>query len=416
MKFARDISLVLVLTALSVCAALAPRAAATSNQTTKSAGNKNFFVYMGTFINSTPGGHPDGNPQSKGIYMSRFNAETGSLSPPVLAAEVDNPTFLTISPNQRFLYVITERDPEAFVTAYAIDQRTGALRLLNRLPTGGSGTAYLSLDRTSRFVLLANYGSASVTAIEINRDGFLGRLTSFAQHSARHAPGGAAPPLPRPHATVASLDNRFVLVPDLGLNKIFIYRFDGDIGVLALPARAVDLPPDDGPRHFVFSRDGKFGYMIAQNSGNVDVFRWDQATGALALVQVAASFPKGLDAVNASAEIGLTPNGKFLYESNRRTRGPSHDLGPDSIVAYRVDQETGMLTQIQEVGMGGSIPRCFAIDPTGAYMVVGAQQTNRIEVYRIDSKDGKLSNSGVSIYIHTPACMQFADALTPHAR
>lgn len=406
MKFARSISSILVLTALSACAVFA---AASSKQVKHSAVEKNFFLYIGTFIGSQPGGHPDGNPPSKGIYMARFNADTGALSAPVLAAEVANPTFLTVSSDQRFLYAITESDPEAFVSAYAIDQRTGALRLLNRLPTGGSGTAYLSLDRTGKFVLFANYGSASVTALQINSDGSLGRLTSFVRHSARRTPRGAEPAIPRPHATVASPDNRFVLVPDLGLNKIFIYKFDAEQGVLGLPATVVDLPPGDGPRHFVFSPDGKFGYMIAQISGNVDVFSWDQATGTLSLIQAATSFPKGLDAENTSAEIELSPNGKFLYESNRRTRG-AHDLGPDSIVAYKVNQETGMLTQVQELDMGGSIPRCFSIDPIGRYMVVGGQQTNSVNVYRINQEDGKLSNSGVSISVHTPACMQFAPA------
>jgi 6-phosphogluconolactonase len=370
--------------------------------------SKSFFLYIGSFIGSTPGGHPDGKLPSKGIYMARFNAETGALSAPVLVAEIANPTFLAISPNHRFLYAITESDPEAFVSSYAIDQHTGELRILNRLPTGGSGTAHLSLDKTGRFILLANYGSASVTVIQVNSDGSLGRLTSFV-HSASRATG-VGTIVPRPHAAIASPDNRFVLVPDLGLNKIFVYKFDAEEGVLAVPATVVDLPSDDGPRHFVFSPDGKFGYLIGQTSGNVEVFRWHEATGTLSLVQIAASLPKGLEATNMSAEIGITPNGKFLYESNRRTSGSSHDLGPDSIVTYQIDQETGALTKIQDTNLGGSIPRCFSIDPTGGYMVVGGQQTNKVGLYRIDQESGKLSNSGVSIPIHTPACMQFVPA------
>lgn len=409
MKFARSIHSTIVLTALSACVVFAQGTRGASKQGGHSAVGKNFFLYIGSFIGSTPGGHPDGNPPSKGIYMARFGG-TGTLSPPMLVAEVANPTFLTVSPDQRFLYAITESDPEAFVSSYAIDQHTGSLRMLNRLPTGGSGTAYLSLDQTGRYVLLANYGSASVTVIQTNSDGSLGNLTSYVQHSARRAAGGGVATVPRPHSTIASPDNRFVLVPDLGLNKIFVHKFDADKGVLSIPATVVDLAPDEGPRHFVFSRDGKFGYLIAQTTGNVEVFRWDPATGILSPVQTAASFPKGLDATNMSAEIGITPNGKFLYESNRRTHGSSHDLGPDSIVAFRVDQETGALTEVQDLDLGGSIPRCFSIDPTGGYMVVGGQQTNRVDLYRIDQEDGKLSNAGVSIPIHTPACMQFADA------
>jgi 6-phosphogluconolactonase len=410
MKFAQSISSILILTALSSSAALAQVTTAAPKQVRHSAVEKKFFLYLGTFIGSTPGGHPDGKEPSKGIYMARFNAKTGALSAPVLAAEIANPTFLTVSANQRFLYSITESDPEAFVSSYAINPRTGDLRLLNKLPTGGSGTAYLSLDKTGKFILLANYGSASVTAIQVNADGSLGKLTSYVQHSARRTPGGGPPAVPRPHSTIASPDNRFVLVPDLGLNKIFVYKFDGGKGVLSYPATITDLPPGDGPRHFVFSPDGKFGYMIAQTSGNVEVFRWDAATGTLSPVQTATSAPKDLDAVNMSAEIGMTPNGKFLYESNRRTHGSSHDLGPDSIVAYQVNQQTGTLTEVQDLDRAGSIPRCFMIDPTGGYMVIGGQQTNNVSVFRIDQENGKLSDSGVSIPIHTPACMQFAHA------
>jgi 6-phosphogluconolactonase len=411
MKFARSISSILVPTVLSACIVFAQGKTAAPKQVGHNTDPKRFFLYIGTFIGSTPGGHPDAKPPSKGIYMARFDAETGTLSEPVLTAELANPTFMAISSNQRFLYAITESDPEAFVTSYAIDPHTGGLRMLNRLPTGGSGTAYLSLDGTGRFILLAHYGSASVTVIQIDSDGSLGKLTSFVQHSARRSAGGGAPPVPRPHAAVASPDNRFVVVPDLGLNKIFVYKFDAENGVLAIPAASVvDLTPEDGPRHFLFSADGKFGYMIGQASGNVEVFRWDQPTGTLSLVQTAVSFPKGLDATNMSAEIGITPNGRFLYESNRRLRGPSHDPGPDSIVAYQVNQETGVLTKVQDLDMGGSIPRCFSIDPTGGYMVVGGQQTNRVDLYRIDHESGKLSNSGVSIPIHTPACMQFVPA------
>lgn len=383
---------------------------AASKQARQSASEKKFFLYIGSFIDSTPNGYPDGEPQSKGVYMARFNAETGALSQPMLVAQVANPTFLTISPNQRVLYAITETDPEAFISSYAIDPHTGSLRILNRVPTGGSGTAFASLDRTGRYVLLANYGSASVTVIRTNSDGSLGSLTSFVKHFAGRGAVRGMEIVPHPHAAVASPDNRFVIVPDLGLDKIFIYKFDANKGVLDLPAKVVDLARNNGPRHFIFSPDGKFGYLISQTSGNVNVFRWDQATGSLSPVQTAASFPKGLDATNNSAEIGVTPNGKFLYESNRRSRGSFHDLGPDSIVAYRVDPETGKLTEVQTTDMGASIPRCFSIDPTGGYMAISGQQTNRVTLYRIDQEDGKLSNTGVSIPIHTPACMQFVHA------
>jgi 6-phosphogluconolactonase len=409
MKFARSMGAILAFMVLCECMAFAQAETAGRKQEVHNALSKSFFLYIGSFTGPAFNGHPDGKPPSKGIYMTRINAETGALSAPVLAAEVADPTFLAVSPNQRFLYATTESAP-AFVSSYAIDQHTGELRILNRVPTGGSGTAYVSLDRTGRFVLLANYGSSSVSVIQTNSDGSLRKMTSLIRHSATQAAGNGAPVVPHPHATIASPDNRFVIVPDLDLNKIFVYKFDAENGVLDSAATTVDLAPDEGPRHFVFSPDGRFGYLIGETTGNVHVFRWDQARGTLSPVQTAASFPKGLDATNMSAEIGITPNGRFLYESNRRVHGASHDLGPDSIVAYRVNQQTGTLTEVQDVDLGASIPRCFSIDPTGGYIAVGGQQTNRVALYRIDNQSGKLSDSGVSIPIHTPACMQFAAA------
>jgi 6-phosphogluconolactonase len=417
MKFCRIVGTLFVLASLSNFAVPAQGSGAAPDHAKHRTADRRFFLYIGSFTGAAPNGHPDGSAPSKGIYAARFDAGTGDLGAPMLAAELTNPSFLAVSANHRFLYAISESDPEAFVTAYATDLHTGRLRMINKLPTGGAGTAFLSLDKTSKFVLLANYGSGSISVIRIEADGSLGKLTSFVQHSAPRGPRGArgSPPtipvIPHPHAIVASPDNRFVIVPDLGLNRIFIYRFDAATGILGLPAKAVDLAPDEGPRHFVFSPDGKFGYLISQTSGNVNVFSWDPAEGTLTQVQAAPSLAKGLDANNMSAEIGITPNGKFLYESNRRTHGVSREPGPDSIAVYDIDRQTGALTEVQDLDQGGSIPRCFSIDPTGGFLVVGAQQNNLVEVYRIDSQDGKLFNTGKSIPVHTPACMQFIPVL-----
>jgi 6-phosphogluconolactonase len=417
MKLARSIGTICLFATLPAYAMQVESSAAAASRTKRHSATKHFLLYIGSFTGSAHNGHPDASAPSKVIYVAHFNAETGELNAPTLAAEVTNPSFLAVSANHRFLYSITEAEPEAFVTAYAADTHTGRLRMLNKLPTGGAGTAFLSLARTGKFVLLANYGSGSISAIQVLADGSLGKLTSFVQHSLPRGPRGARstppppPTIPHPHTIIASPRNHFVVVPDLGLNKIFIYEFDAANGVFNLPAKAVDLAPDDGPRHFVFSPDGKFGYLIAQTSGNVEAFSWDEASGALTLIQTAPSLPKGLEANNMSAEIGLTPDGRFLYESNRRTHGSTRELGPDSIGVYNVNRETGTLTAVQESDQGNAIPRCFSIDPTGGYLLVGAQQNNLVEVYRIDPQDGKLSKTGQSISVHAPACMQFVPAL-----
>jgi 6-phosphogluconolactonase len=399
--------------ALTLALATPPiRSAAAQSPERNSTHSTDYFLYIGSFTGPAPNGHPDGGTPSKGIYVATFNSATGDLGVAQLAAEIPDPSFLAISPDQRFLYAAIETQPESFASAYAIDASTGKLHLLNKLSSGGAGTAFISLDRTGKFALLAHYGSSSVSVISIKPDGSLGEMTAFIQHSASHSVSrdpSEAPVIPRPHSIVVSPDNRFAIVPDLGLNKLFIYGFDPTTGSLSrFPPSAIDLAPDEGPRHFVFSPDGKFGYLIAQTTGNVIVFSWDQLHGTLTQLQAAPSFPKGLDASNMSAEIAITPDGKFLYESNRRTHGPNHELGPDSIGVYSVNPHTGLLTEVQQAAQDAALPRCITIDPTGRYLLMGAQQNNRIEVFRIDPHDGKLSNTGKSTFVHTPACMQFA--------
>lgn len=398
----------------AVSAGVAAQNASTSDASAHTA-HQDYFLYIGSFTNTAPNGQPDGGIPSKGIYVARFNGRTGELGEPSIAAEVTNPTVLAMSPNHRFAYAISEISPEAFVTAYAIDGHSGRLQMLNKVPTGGAGTTYISLDRSGKYVLLANYGSGSVSVIEVEADGSLGKLTSWIQHTMRRHPGrpaaGSSPPVAaHPHSTVASPDDRYIVVPDFGLDQLFVYGFNADNGTLRIPATTVDLAPGEGPRHFVFSPNDKYAYLISQTTGNVSVFKWDSSQGALTRLQSVPSFPPDLDATNLSAEIALSPDGKFLYESNRRTRNLTHELGPDTIDVYQVDADSGSLTPVQVVDVGGAIPRCFSIDPSGAFLVVSEQQKNRIEVYRIDQESGKLFDTGTSVSIHTPACMQFVPA------
>lgn len=366
-------------------------------------GTEQKLVYVGTYTKFTPNGISDGLPPSKGIYMARFNPADGSFGPLTLAAPLKESSFMAVTRDHRFLYAISEAVPEAYVAAYAIDPKTGALRLLNRLPTGGSQTCFIALDRTEKNVLMASYGSGSISVIHLAPDGSLGELTSFVQHM---APARArADDAPHPHEMVPSPGNHFIVNPDLGLNKLFVYRFDPATGTLDLPASIVDLPPNEGPRHFVFSKDGRFGYLIAQTTGHVLVFTWNEAEGKLSLIQVVPTTPPGLEATNLSAEIQLTPDGRFLYESNRRSSDAGRKLGPDSIVGFRINPETGKLTQAEELALGDDVPRFFMIDSSGRYLLEAGQQVNRINVYRIAGQTGKLTKVAQSGYVHMPVCL-----------
>jgi 6-phosphogluconolactonase len=388
---------------------------------TASAATHQYFVYFGTYTGFKYVHHGKpigvGSSRSKGIYVSRFSAETGSMSQAQLAASIVNPSFLAVRPDNRFLYAMSE-DPQSvgpsldhasYVSAFAIQPKTGKLRLLNTVPTGGTSTCFLSLDKTGRYVFLANFGDGSVSVIRVKDDGSLGRETAFIQevgHSVR--PGIQA--APHPHSILVSPDNRYVIVSDLGLDKIFIYHFDAATGKLSPPnAPFVSVRPGTGPRHFTFGRWGKFGYQLSEFGGIISVFAWDPSKCILTHIQDQNTIPNDFQGHNDSAEIEISPDGKFLYESNRRRIG-EFVRGPETIGVYAIDPVKGTLTEVQQILSGGKMPRSFAIDPTGSWLLAAHELTNNIVLFRVDKKTGRLMGTRQSIDVYTPVCIKFVPA------
>jgi 6-phosphogluconolactonase len=377
---------------------------------------KEFFLYSGTYTGFKFVRHnlPNGVSQShsKGIYVSRFNAATGELTEPQLAAEIANPSFITIAPNHKFLYAVSEDplsvgpplDHASYVSAYAIDAATGKLRLLNTKPTGGTSTCFVSIDKTGKYVMMASFGSSSISILNVHPDGSLGGMTAYMLHLG-HSLDPAIQNIPHPHSILPSPDNKHVIVSDLGLDKIFVYNFDDKTGALspADPTFAT-VKPGGGPRHFTFGRDGKFGYQLGEMSGALDVFSWNP-TGVLTTVQVLSTVTPGLVTDNHSAEIEIAPNGRFLYESNRRVHGEGI-RGPDSIGVFAIDPQKGTLTQVQEQSTV-IMPRSFAVDPTGNYLLAASELNNIVASYKIDQTTGKLSPTGKQVAFDTPVCLKF---------
>lgn len=381
----------------------------------------NYFVYIGTYTGFKYVHHSRtwgvGDSHSKGIYVSRFNSATGDLSEPELAAEITNPSFLTISPDHRFLYAISEDplslgpplDHSSYVSVFAIEPASGKLRLLNTVPASGTSTCYISIDKTGKYVFMANFGSGSISVIRVKEDGSLGELTSFIQDVGQSVDPSIQNEA-HTHWVGVSPDNRFVVVSDLGLDRVFSFHFDQNTGKLSpLDAPYATVYPGGGPRHFVFDPEGKFGYQLSEMSGNVDVFAWNSADGKLTEVQRAQTVPHDFFGSNHSAEIEIRPDGKFLYESNRRTQG-ENVRGPDTIGVYSIDSRTGVLTPVQETLSGGTMPRNFDIDPTGAYLLAANQLSNNVVVFAIDRNTGKLSKTGEEIKADTPVCLKFVPA------
>jgi len=347
-------------------------------------------VYFGTYTS--------GRNAAEGIYRSVLDTETGELSAPVLAVKAENPSFLEIHPSGKFLYAVSESGRTGTVSAYAIEPDTGNLKLLNSRPSGGSGPCHVNIDQAGKNVLVANYGSGSVSVILIKSDGSLAEPTGFVQHegasvNTRRQKG------PHAHSINVSPDNRFVFVADLGLDKIMIYKLDVEKGTIAAndPAFA-KVKPGAGPRHFTFGADGRYAYVINELDGTVTAFAYQPASGTLTEIQTITTLPDGFAGSSSCAEVRVHPSGRFLYGSNR---------GHDSIAVYRIDPAEGTLTFVEHERAGIKTPRNFNIDPTGKFCLVANQGGNSVIVFRIDQKTGALEPTGNKISIGRPVCIRF---------
>jgi 6-phosphogluconolactonase len=346
-------------------------------------------VYIGTYTG--------GQNASKGIYRSTLDLVTGALSEPVLAAEARNPTFLEIHPNGRFLYCVSEQ-AKGVVRAFAIEAATGALQPLNEQSSRGDGPCHVSIDRTGRNVLVANYGSGTAAVIPIQPDGRLAEPTGFVQHSGS-GPNPKRQSGPHAHSINPSPDNRYAFVADLGIDKIMIYKLDPEKGtIVANDPPFAQLKPGAGPRHLAFHPNGKFAYVINELGGTITAFAYKPASGALTELQTVPTLPAGFTGASTCAEVRVHPSGRFVYGSNR---------GHDSLVVYRIDPAKGTLTYVEHESAGIKTPRNFNIDPTGAFCLVANQDSDSVVVFRINSETGALEPTPNRIAVGKPVCIRF---------
>lgn len=356
------------------------------------------LVYLGTYT----------GPNSQGIYVSHFDGTTGALTPPVLAAETPNPSFLASHPSHEFLYAVNEVNTfegarTGSVSAFAIDRASGKLTLLNVQPSGGADPAHLTVARNGRHVFAANYSGGSVAVLPLDGDGRLRPPSAIVRHS-----GSSVDPQrqqsPHAHAIVLDAASRFAYAADLGLDQVLIYRFDAAAGTLA-PA---DPPfervrPGSGPRHVAIHPSGRFAYVINEMACTITAFRVDAASGALKELQTTSTLPAGqtVEKGFSTAEIMVHPSGKFVYGSNR---------GHNTIAVFAIDESTGRLALIEHEPTQGSTPRGFGIDPGGTYMLVGNQRSDSVVVFRIDAQRGALAPTGHTIKVGSPVSIEFVSS------
>lgn len=350
-------------------------------------------VYIGTY---TPN-----NGISKGIYTCLFDPATGKLTEPSLAIESVNPSFLAVHPSRRFLYAVNELNEgpgngNGGVTAMKINP-DGTLTKLNEQPSHGGSPCHCNVDATGRTLLIANYHGGNVVAYPISTDGKLGKATSNIHHKDASR-NDAAELHPRAHSINLSSDNRYAYAADLGLDKIFIYKLDAEHSTLSpSDPPSANVTPGGGPRHFAIHPSGNFAFANNETTMVATSFGRDSRTGALTPIQDITTIPGGHDGDHSTAECLCHRSGKFLYISNR---------GPDSIAVYSINQQTGLLSWVENEPTGGRIPRNFFIDPSGKWLLAENQESDSVVVFAIDQKTGSLSPTGDSITVGKPVCIR----------
>jgi len=363
----------------------------------KPAAKTQYIAYVGTYTAKTT---------SKGIYAYRFDPQNGQLSAIGVAAQSEDPSFVVLHPNGKFLYAVNEignfnGGTGGAVSAFAIDAKTGALKFLNQVPTRGAGPCHVSLDKNGAFVLVANYDGGSVASFPVHDDGSLGTASGFVQHSGS-GPNKERQEGPHAHWIGTSPDNRFALAVDLGLDQVIVYNFDSSKGIFTpMLSGFAKVTSGAGPRHLAFHPDGKFVYVLSEMESSVTVFSYQAKNGTFTSRQTISTLPKDYSGPKEAAEIAVHPSGKFLYTSNR---------GHDSIAIFAIDEKKGTLKSLGQVLTGGKTPRHFAIDPTGAYLLAENQESNNIVVFHIDTATGGLTPTGQTIEVPSPVCITFVAA------
>jgi 6-phosphogluconolactonase len=358
------------------------------------AAHNKYLVYVGTYTEE--------GSASKGIYAYRFDQRTGAITSLGLAAQTVNPSFLAVHPNRRFLYAVNEvknyaGQKSGGVSAFAIDRATGKLTLLNEVASKGADPCYITVDKTGKYVLVANYSGGSVAVFPVLEDGRLGEVSAFVQHTGK----GTNPERqegPHAHSIDLSPDDRFAIVDDLGLDETLVYKFDSSKGTLAPDPTLAKADPGAGPRHFAFHPNGKLGYVIDEMGSKVAVFRYDAIGGALRQSQTISTLPKSFSGHNDAAEIQVHPSGKFLYASNR---------GHNSITVFAIDANEGTLTFVEYASTKGESPRNFEIAPRGSLLFAANEKSDDLVIFRINPQTGHLTATGKVLELAQPVCVKF---------
>lgn len=351
-------------------------------------------VYIGTYTR---------HGRSEGLYVYRLEPRHARFELLQTVGAMEDPSYLALAPGEGCLYAVNESADEGGVSAFAVDPASSRLTLLNTVSSQGAHPAHLSVDPSGRWLLVANYTGGTIATLPIRADGSLAEAADVVRHTGS-GPNPARQEGPHPHMIVAAPDGGFVLVPDLGLDRVLAYRLEPGSGRLrAQPEADARLAPGAGPRHVAFGRGGADVWCVNELHVTVSVFERQPERGLGGPKQTLSTLPEGVQATakDSAAAIVVHPSGRFVYTSNR---------GHDSIAAFAVDQSSGQLTPLGHTPCGGRTPRDINIDPSGSLLLVANQSSDNVAAFRIDARSGALEPAGPPLEVPSPARLLLTSA------
>ncbi len=347
-------------------------------------------LYVGTFTSE----------RAEGIYLCRFNKSTGEIKLDKTFKAIDNPSFLSVSPDKNYLYAVSRTSTKieksgGYVLAYRI-KKGGELEFINKQLSNGTGPCHIDVSHDGKYVAIATYGGGTISVYPVIAGGGLLPASSTVQFKGS-GPNKSRQKEPHAHSVKFSPFNSLVFSADLGTDQLNIFSFD-DGKLAATGQQFVKLASGAGPRHFDFHPEGKFIYVINELNSTVELVK--STNGAWHTVQKITTLPQGFDEDNYCADIHVADNGRFVYGSNR---------GHNSIVVFKVDQKSKKLTFVSVASTKGKWPRNFTLSPDGSYLIAANQHSNNITVFRVDAESGELEFTGNQVHVPAPVCLEFVD-------
>lgn len=364
-----------------------------------SAAGHDELVYIGTNV---------ADPQQNTIYLYHLSPATGELLPLGAMKGGAQPTYLTVDAAHRHLYAVSETQaylgaPGGGVSTLAIDPRNATLAMLNQQPSTGASPCYISLDRTGKNALVANYVSGNVAVLPVRPDGQLDPAGATDQHQPPTGPH-INQDKPHAHCFVPSPDNKYAFAVDLGTDKVYGYQLDAARHQLRpAPTPAFVAKPGAGPRHLVFHPNGRWAYLENELNSTISALAYDAAAGTFQEIETLTQLPAGFTGYNSGADVHVSADGRFLYTSNR---------GNNSLAVFAIDGGSGRLALVQHVSTQGNWPRNFALDPSGRVLLVANQKSDNVFTYLVDKQTGKLTPTGKSVSLPSPMCVQVVPDFT----